>query len=108
MKQIQISQDGGPEVMKLVDAPKPSPGPEQALVKIAASGVNFIDVYFRSGHYKADLPFTPGNEASGTVEAVGAEVTERQTGRPRGLRDDARLVFGVRAGAGGAAGDAAG
>jgi len=80
MKQIQISQYGGPEVMKLVDAPKPSPGPGQALVKVAASGVNFIDVYFRSGHYKADLPFTVGSEASGTVEAVGPGVTEVKAG----------------------------
>jgi NADPH2:quinone reductase len=80
MKQIQISQYGGPEVMKLVDAPKPSPGPGQALVKVAASGVNFIDVYFRSGHYKADLPFTVGSEASGTVEAVGPSVTEVKAG----------------------------
>lgn len=80
MKQIQISQYGGPEVMKLVDVPKPSPGPGQALVKVAASGVNFIDVYFRSGHYKADLPFTVGSEASGTVEAVGPNVTEVKPG----------------------------
>jgi len=80
MKQIQISQPGGPEVMKLVDVPKPSPGPGQALVKVAASGVNFIDVYFRSGHYKADLPFTVGSEASGTVEAVGPNVTEVKPG----------------------------
>jgi len=80
MKQIQISQPGGPEVMKLVDVPKPSPGPGQALVKVAASGVNFIDVYFRSGHYKADLPFTVGSEASGTVEAIGPNVTEVKPG----------------------------
>jgi NADPH:quinone reductase len=80
MKQIQISQCGGPEAMKLVDAPKPSPGPGQALVKVAASGVNFIDVYFRIGHYKADLPFTVGSEASGTVEAVGPDVTEVKPG----------------------------
>jgi NADPH2:quinone reductase len=75
MKQIQITQCGGPEVMKLADAPKPSPAAGQALVKIAAAGVNFIDVYFRSGLYKADLPFTPGSEASGTVEAVAPGVT---------------------------------
>ena len=80
MKLIQISQTGGPEVMQYADAPMPSPGPKQALVKIAASGVNFIDVYFRIGLYKADLPFTPGNEASGTVEAVGSEVTEVKPG----------------------------
>ncbi len=75
MKQIQITQCGGPEVMKLADAAKPSPAAGQALVKIAAAGVNFIDVYFRCGLYKADLPFTPGSEASGTVESVGAGVT---------------------------------
>jgi NADPH2:quinone reductase len=80
MKLIQISQVGGPEVMQYVDAPIPTPGPKQALVRIAASGVNFIDVYFRIGLYKADLPFTPGNEASGTVEAVGPEVTEVKPG----------------------------
>src|SRR5258708_18300966 len=66
--------------MKLVDAPRPVPGPNQALIKVAASGVNFIDVYFRIGLYKADLPFTPGNEAAGTVEAVGAGVTDLQPG----------------------------
>jgi len=60
--------------MKLVDVPTPTPGPAQALVRVAASGVNFIDVYFRTGLYKADLPFTPGSEGSGTVEAVGASV----------------------------------
>jgi NADPH2:quinone reductase len=80
MKIIQISKTGGPEEMKLVDAPVPAPGPKQALIKVAASGVNFIDVYFRTGLYKADLPFTPGNEASGTVEAVGPDVTEVQPG----------------------------
>jgi NADPH2:quinone reductase len=76
MKAIQVKELGGPEKLQLVDLPKPSPGPHQALVKIAASGVNFIDVYFRTGLYKADLPFVPGSEAAGTVEAVGAEVTE--------------------------------
>ncbi|MDP9169857.1 MAG: quinone oxidoreductase [Acidobacteriota bacterium] len=80
MKIIQIAKTGGPEEMKLVDAPMPSPGPKQALVKMAASGVNFIDVYFRTGLYKADLPFTPGNEGAGTVEAVGPDVTELQPG----------------------------
>jgi NADPH2:quinone reductase len=76
MKCIQVKTPGGPEAMQLVDAPPPTPGPKQALVRIACSGVNFIDVYFRSGLYKADLPLTPGSEAAGTVEAVGAEVTE--------------------------------
>ncbi len=80
MKLIEISKIGGPEELKLVDAPKPTPGPAEALVKIAATGVNFIDVYFRVGLYKAELPFTPGNEASGIVEAVGAEVTAVKPG----------------------------
>jgi NADPH2:quinone reductase len=75
MKQIQVSKYGGPEELKLVDASKPAPGAGQALVKIAASGVNYIDVYFRTGLNKADLPFTPGNEASGVVDSVGSGVT---------------------------------
>jgi len=80
MKIIQIAETGGPDVMKLVDAPVPTPGPGQARVRIAASGVNFIDVYFRIGLYKADLPFTPGNEAAGTVEAVAPDVTDLKPG----------------------------
>jgi len=80
MKHIQVSKCGGPEELKLVDAPKPTPGAGQALVKIAASGVNYIDVYFRTGLNKADLPFTPGNEASGVVESVGVGVTEVKAG----------------------------
>jgi len=80
MKCIQVQTPGGPENMQLVDAPTPVPGPKQALIKIAAAGVNFIDVYFRTGLYKADLPITLGNEGAGTVEAVGADVTEVAVG----------------------------
>ena len=76
MRHIQVSKHGGPEELKLVDSPTPKPGPGQALVKIAASGVNFIDVYFRTGLYKADLPISLGSEASGVVEAIGPGVTE--------------------------------
>jgi NADPH2:quinone reductase len=76
MKTIQVKVVGGPESMELVEAPTPTPGPKQALVKIAVSGVNFIDVYFRIGLYKADPPIALGQEAAGTVEAVGPEVTE--------------------------------
>ena len=75
MKAIHVKEPGGPESMQLVDVPTPAPGPTQALVRIAATGVNFIDVYFRTGLYKADLPITPGSEAAGTVTAVGSEVT---------------------------------
>lgn len=80
MKHIQVSKHGGPEELKLVESPVPAPGAGQALVKLTASGVNFIDVYFRSGLYKADLPFTPGNEGSGIVESVGAGVTDLKPG----------------------------
>jgi NADPH:quinone reductase len=76
MKQIQVSSPGGVERMALVEAPVPAPGPGQALVKIAASGVNFIDVYFRSGLYTAETPMTLGSEASGIVEGVGPGVAE--------------------------------
>jgi NADPH:quinone reductase len=76
MKAIQVAETGGPENMKLVDVPTPTPGPKQALVRIAVAGVNFIDVYFRIGLYKAERPITLGNEGAGTVEAVGPEVTE--------------------------------
>jgi NADPH:quinone reductase len=76
MKAIQVKQPGGPEKLELADLPVPRPAANQALVRIAASGVNFIDIYFRTGLYKADFPMTPGQEAAGTVEAVGSEVTE--------------------------------
>jgi NADPH2:quinone reductase len=80
MKSIQVKVPGGPEKMELVEVPKPTPGPQQALVRIAASGVNFIDVYFRTGLYKADIPITLGSEGAGTVEAVGPGVTEVAAG----------------------------
>ena len=76
MKSIQVNVPGGPENLQLVDIPTPRPGPRQALVRIVASGVNFIDIYFRTGLYKADLPMAIGSEGAGTVEAVGESVTE--------------------------------
>ena len=76
MKAIHVLTPGGPEQMQLVDIPAPQPGPKQALVRIAASGVNFLDIYFRTALYKADVPITLGSEGAGTVEAVGSEVTE--------------------------------
>jgi NADPH:quinone reductase and related Zn-dependent oxidoreductases len=80
MKAISVKQCGSPEALEVVDLPTPAPGPKQALVKIEASGINFIDVYFRTGLYKADLPFTPGMEGAGIVEAVGPDVTEVAVG----------------------------
>ncbi len=75
MKAVFVEQPGGAENLKYADMPKPAPGPGQALVKIAATGVNFIDVYFRIGLYPAPPPVVLGNEAAGTVEAVGPDVT---------------------------------
>ena len=80
MKAIQVNQPGGAEKLELMEVPVPAPAAKQALVRIAAAGVNFIDVYFRTGLYKADFPMTPGQEAAGTVEAVGPAVTEVAVG----------------------------
>jgi NADPH2:quinone reductase len=75
MKAIQIHATGGPEVLQLEDLPIPEPGPGQVLVRVEAAGVNFIEIYFRKGVYKAALPFIPGSEAAGTVEELGPGVT---------------------------------
>jgi NADPH2:quinone reductase len=80
MKAIQVQKSGGPEVLTLVDLPAPTPKPNEAVIKIAASGVNFIDVYFREGRYPAALPFVNGQEAAGTVSEVGAEVKSLKPG----------------------------
>jgi NADPH2:quinone reductase len=80
MKAVFVEQPGGPENLKYADIPKPSPAAGQALVKIAAAGVNFIDVYFRTGLYPAAPPIVLGNEGAGTVEAVGADVTNVHPG----------------------------
>ncbi len=80
MKAIQLSLTGGPEVLTLVDLPTPTPKPNEALVEIKASGVNFIDVYFREGRYPAPLPFINGQEAAGVVKEVGADVNEVKVG----------------------------
>jgi NADPH2:quinone reductase len=75
MRAIQISKTGGPEVLEYVDIPVPKPAVGQVLVKIAASGVNFIDTYLREGRYPAALPFVPGQEAAGTVVELGEGVS---------------------------------
>ena len=74
MRVIQVQKTGGPEVLTLVDLPVPNPRPDEVVVKIAAAGVNFIDVYFREGRYPATLPFVDGQEAAGVVSEVGSEV----------------------------------
>lgn len=80
MKAIQVTQTGGPEVLTLADLPVPTPKPNEALVEIKASGVNFIDVYLREGRYPSPLPFIAGQEAAGVVAEVGAEVTNLKPG----------------------------
>jgi NADPH2:quinone reductase len=80
MKAIQVQKTGGPEALTLVDLPVPKPKPNEAVVKIAAVGVNFIDVYFREGRYPAALPFVDGQEAAGTVTEVGSEVKSFKPG----------------------------
>jgi len=76
MRSIVVRQFGGPEVMLLEQVPDPKPGPLQVLVRIRAAGVNPVDAYIRSGTYvrKPDLPYVPGSDGAGEVEAVGAEV----------------------------------
>jgi NADPH2:quinone reductase len=75
MKAIQVKQAGAPEVLELTDLPIPQPKENEAVVNVAASGVNFIDIYHREGRYKLPLPFIAGQEGSGTVTAVGPNVS---------------------------------
>jgi NADPH2:quinone reductase len=80
MKAIQVKQPGGPEALELVDIPVPQPKPNEAVVKIAAAGVNFIDTYQREGRYKVPLPFVAGMEGAGAVISVGTEVKSVKPG----------------------------
>ena len=80
MKAIRIKTVGGPEVLTLEDVPEPKPGPGQAVVKLEAAGLNYIDIYYRTGLYKAELPLTLGLEGGGVVTEVGPNVTEVKVG----------------------------
>ncbi len=80
MHAIQISQTGGPDVLQYTDVPTPQPKSNEAVVKIAAVGVNFIDVYHREGRYPTKTPFIPGQEAAGTVTEVGSDVKALKRG----------------------------
>lgn len=80
MKAIVVESHGGPEVLVLREVEQPAPKANEALVRVEAAGVNFIDVYHRTGLYPVKLPFTPGSEAAGTIEAVGADVSEVSVG----------------------------
>src|SRR5258706_2619589 len=91
MHAIQITEHGGPEVMRWSELPTPSPARGEVLVRVEAAGVNFIDIYFRKGLYRAPLPGVLGVEGVGIVEALGAEVTAPHVG--------ARVAWADRAGA---------
>lgn len=97
MKAIRVHELGGPEVLRCEEVAAPKPGPREALIKIAAAGVNYLDIYYRSGflwggHHARALPYTPGAEAAGIVVAVGPEVTEAGVGD--------RVAYGISNGQG--------
>lgn len=80
MRAIQVTQTGGPEVLRSAELADPEPGPGQLLVELAAAGVNYIDTYHRSGAYPMPLPFIPGSEGAGTVTAVGPDIGDFAVG----------------------------
>lgn len=90
MRAIRVHEVGGADVLRIQDVPLPTPGQGEARVKVAAAGVNFIDVYQRTGAYKMPLPFTPGMEAAGVVDAVGEGVT--------GVKVGDRVAYAMHAG----------
>lgn len=81
MQAIRVHAPGGPEVLRLEEIDVPEPGPGEVRVRLAAIGVNFIDIYQRLGQYKMPLPFTPGMEGSGIVDAVDAGITDLHVGQ---------------------------
>ena len=80
MRAIQVNVCGGPEQLQLAEREACQPGEGEIAVDVAASGVNFIDVYHREGRYPMPLPFVPGLEGAGTVTAIGAGVTDVKPG----------------------------
>lgn len=80
MKAIRVATHGGPEVLRPEEVPDPVPGKGEVLIRIAAAGVNFYEVYQRTGQYPAPTLFIPGSEASGVVESVGPGVTDVKYG----------------------------
>lgn len=75
MRAVLVTRTGGPDVLDVTDVPDPVPGPADLLVRVQASGINYIDTYFRSGSYPRELPYVPGDEGTGVVEQVGSEVS---------------------------------
>jgi NADPH2:quinone reductase len=82
MRAIRVHETGGPEVLRLEDVAAPEPGPGQVRVRVAATGLNYIETYQRTGLYKLPLPFTPGGEFAGTVDALGPGVSGWELGEP--------------------------
>ncbi|MGB5936985.1 MAG: quinone oxidoreductase [Ornithinimicrobium sp.] len=80
MRSVIVAEHGGPEVLLLREGERPEPGVGEVLVRVAAGGVNFIDIYQRSGAYPMSLPYVVGSEAAGTVQSVGTEVTSLAVG----------------------------
>jgi NADPH:quinone reductase len=80
LRAVEVTETGGPEVLRNVEKPTPSPGPGEVLIKAETIVVNFVDTYFRSGSYPHQLPFVLGAEVGGTVEAVGDRVTALRAG----------------------------
>src|SRR5881409_732966 len=91
MKAIRVHEVGGTEKLLYEDIPVPEPGPGQARIKVHAIGLNFIDVYFRTGLYKTELPFTPGMEAAGVVDAIGKDAA--------GISPGDRVAYAMNIGA---------
>jgi NADPH:quinone reductase-like Zn-dependent oxidoreductase len=83
MKAVRVHQPGGVEAMKYEDAPRPTPKEDEILIKVFAAGVNPVDAGLRAGRFgRVTLPFTPGSDVSGIVEAVGSKVTQFNVGDP--------------------------
>jgi NADPH2:quinone reductase len=81
MKAIQVHEYGGPEVLVYGHVPTPEPGQGEIRVRVGAAGLNFIDVYHRLGRYPLPLPFTPGMEGAGVVDALGSGVEDLKVGQ---------------------------
>src|ERR1044071_9627239 len=97
MKAIRVHEHGGPEVLKYEEVPIPTPGRDEALVKIEAVGFNYLDIYYRGGfhwggHHRRPMPYIPGAEAAGLIVAVGPEVAEVKVGD--------RVAYGISNGSG--------
>lgn len=81
-RRIEITRTGGPDVLRLTKVDLPPPGEDEVRVRVEAAGLNYIDIYKRTGLYAVDLPFIPGQEGAGTIEAVGTNVSGLRPGDP--------------------------